>query len=195
MKRIITLWAVLIFLSGCGETRGIEAEAPNFDTALSRLAEDMQAGGAENLTLQKELARWYNFGLADGSSTASASAYNSILFYTDGILGAVEFPSLSLRQPIYHGTGCAGFGHDPTTPFPIGEMGNHSVLVTEQNLSLAIGDRFIIHILEEKLTYRVIAIRQEPDTTAVADMDYCSILLPGQLQILGIREEETAVQR
>lgn len=185
MKRWVSVFLVLIFLTGCGQPEEKEETDGQFEKEICRWEREVAQTAPQTLALQEDLARWYNYRLQSGGECADA--YHTILYYTDGILGTVEFPAIGLRLPIYHGTASPAIGHDPATPFPIGETGNHSVLVTERSLALEPGDSFSVHILGRTLTYQVVAIRREPDTTAVPDVDYCSILMAGEHQILGIR--------
>lgn len=188
MKPAIILCLLLIFLPGCQREAQPSVTTASFEAELLRLEEELTTTGAKSSCLQLELARWYNFQLTQGVIPPE-NTYNSILFYTDGILGSVEIPSLPLHQPIYHDNIGTGFGHAPTSPFPIGETGTHSILTTEESLPLAVGDQFLIHILDKTLTYRITAIRTDWDTTAVPGVNYCSILIGDTWQILGIRED------
>lgn len=192
MKRVMILVLTLVLLTGCAAPAGEAPRESPWENVLNRWERELSAAGAESIAMQEELARWYNYRLSREGDWDDGSAYSSILFYTDGVLGAVEFPSLGLRLPIYHGSQSGALGHDPASPFPIGETGDHPLLVTEIPLSLDIGEEFIIHILENSLTYRIAAIRQSPDTSPVPGMDYCSILLGGSLQLLGIRVQQSA---
>lgn len=190
MKFGIILGILLIFLAGCGKNEEIELETREFEREILRYAVEVADSGEEQLALQGELARWYNYGLNHGAG----EGYTGILYYTDGILATLEIPSLGIHAPIYHGTASLGFGHDPSTPFPTGEQGEHTVLLAGAELELEPGEEFIIHILGKSLSYRVTALRQEPDTGTVAELAYCSILTPEGNQILAIREGEPVLE-
>lgn len=188
MKRWPFLLLILIFLTGCEQHSEGEIPNLNYEGEICSWEQELEETDGKMLTIQENLARWYNYQLQNGGDCAGA--YDSILYYSNGILGMVEVPSCELRLPIYHGVDSAAVGHDPTTPFPIGETGNHTVLVTGLPLNLNPGDTFLVHILGQTLTYQVVAVRQKPDTTAVPGMDYCSILAGEECQILGIRCQE-----
>ena len=96
----------------------------------------------------------------------------------DGIMGYIEIPKISVRLPIYHGTGDEslqhGAGHLAGTSLPIGGAGTHSVLSGHRGLPSALlftdldkmeeGDTFVLSILNEKLVYQVDQIQVvEPD--------------------------------
>lgn len=102
-----------------------------------------------------------------------------------GVMGYLEIPSISVRLPIYHGTGEEvlqhGVGHLAGTSLPVGGAGTHSVLSGHRGLPsallftdldrLAAGDRFYLYILGERLTYAV-------DSIAVVEPDQVDSLLP-----------------
>ena len=87
----------------------------------------------------------------------------------DGIMGYIEIPKISVRLPIYHGTGDDalqhGVGHLAGTSLPVGGSGTHAVLSGHRGLPSALlftdldqleeGDLFILYILGEKLVYSV----------------------------------------
>ena len=107
--------------------------------------------------------------------------YNRIL-NTDGssIMGYLKIPCISVDLPIYHGTGGAvlehGVGHLAASSFPVGGKDTHAVLTGHTGLSSAKiftdltemkkGDLFFVHVLDQKLAYRVdqIAVVEPEDT-------------------------------
>lgn len=109
------------------------------------------------------------------------AAYWELLNVTgNGIMGYVEIPSISVGLPIYHGTDESilqvAVGHLEWTNLPTGGAGNHAVFSGHRGLpsarlftdldQLAIGDCFMIHVLDEVLTYEVDQIRiVEPHET------------------------------
>lgn len=188
MKKGVWCAALLLLLTGC---QAPEAEPPGLiaEAELAVLEAEVTEGEA-SLALQENLALWYNLNLLQTREPGFRQAYEQILFYSDGVMGSLEIPSRSVHLPIYHGVdGGSGFGHDPDTAFPTGGTGNHPVLVTAEDISLAVGDRFVIHILGRELCYQVVAVRRVWDTTAAEGMDYCSLILGNGCQVLGIRGE------
>lgn len=100
-----------------------------------------------------------------------------------GVMGYIEIPKISVRLPVYHGTGedalQRGIGHLAGTSLPVGGAGSHCVLSGHRGLPTALlftdldrlvgGDRFYLHVLDETLAYEVDRIAVvEP--TEVADL-------------------------
>lgn len=113
----------------------------------------------------------------------------------DGIMGYLEIPKISVRLPIYHGTGDQalqnGVGHLAGTSLPVGGAGTHSVLSGHRGLPSALlftdldkleeGDPFVLYILNEKLVYQVDQIQVvEPDQVSSLkvepDQDYVTLI-------------------
>lgn len=96
--------------------------------------------------------------------------YNRILSFDDSIIGYIEIPAIGVNLPIYHGTkeGALEKGviHVPNSAFPIGGIGNHTVLAAHTAYAnqiffdyipnLVIGDEIYIKILGDTYTYKVI---------------------------------------
>jgi len=104
----------------------------------------------------------------------SSGAYHSILnIRGDGMMGYIRIPAISVKLPIYHGTGEdileKGVGHLEQTSFPIGGESTHTVLSAHTgspaaelftNLDkLEKGDLFYLEVLGETLAYRVDQIK------------------------------------
>lgn len=114
---------------------------------------------------------------------------------SDGIMGYLEIPKISLKLPIYHGTGDQalqnGVGHLAGTSLPIGGAGTHSVLSGHRGLPSALlftdmdkmgeGDLFFVSVLGEKLAYQVdqILVVEPDDVSALkveAGEDYVTLV-------------------
>ena len=90
-----------------------------------------------------------------------------------GIMGTIEIPEIKVEYPIYHGTAesvlAIAIGHIPGTSLPIGGDGTHCVLSGHRGLpsarlftdldKLAVGDTFVLRVLDEEATYEVDQIR------------------------------------
>lgn len=121
-------------------------------------------------------AKAYNQTLAKGVmpdlnlSNAEKSVYNKTLDVTGtGIMAYVDIPKINTTLPIYHGTDDAilqvAVGHIPGTSLPVGGKGTHAVISGHSGLPsaklftdidrLVDGDTFMIHVLDETLTYEV----------------------------------------
>lgn len=112
-----------------------------------------------------------------------------------GVMGYLEIPAIGLTLPIYHGTGDAALqtavGHLEWSSLPVGGSGTHCVLSGHRGLpsaklftdldQLALGDTFVIRVLDETLTYEVdqILIVEPTDLSALqikAGQDLCTLL-------------------
>lgn len=187
MKRVIWCVTLLFLLAGCQkpeETVSCIAQAQ-----LTRLEGELAATDGERLAMQENLAMWYNQNLLEENDPDFREAYDTILFYSDGVMGSLEIPGREIHLPIYHGTaGARGIGHDPATAFPIGGTGNHPVLTIREAVSLEEGELFVIHIMGRDLTYQVVAVRDAWDTTPVPGVDYCSLIIGEDTQALAVRQ-------
>lgn len=106
-----------------------------------------------------------------------------------GIMGYIEIPKIDCRLPIYHGTSegvlQTAVGHLEGSSLPVGGESTHSVLSGHRGLpsarlftdldQMAEGDRFLLCILEEVLTYEV---------------DQILIVLPEETEALAIQQGE-----
>lgn len=115
--------------------------------------------------------------------------YDDILNFGDGLIGYIDISKINVKLPIYHGDEDKvlekGVAHLPNTAFPIGGVGNHSVLsahtgyptqVFFDNLNeLEIGDEIKVSVLDETLTYAVTAK---------------NIVKPDNISLLSVNEEK-----
>lgn len=112
--------------------------------------------------------------------------YDDILNFGDGLIGYIDISKINVKLPIYHGDEDKvlekGVAHLPNTAFPIGGVGNHSVLsahtgyptqVFFDNLNeLEIGDEIKVSVLDETLTYVVTAKNiVKPDNISLLSVD------------------------
>lgn len=143
----------------------------------------------------------YNAALAarPGSfllSEAEQEEYENLLNpMGTGIMGYVEIPRISATLPIYHGTDESvlqvAAGHIPGSSLPVGGESSHCVLSSHRGLpsarlftdldEMVAGDLFLLHVLDETLTYEVdqILIVEPYDVQAlgiVEGMDYCTLV-------------------
>lgn len=113
----------------------------------------------------------------------------------DGIMGILEIPVLHVELPIYHGTSEAvlqvAIGHIEGSSLPIGGEGTHCALSGHRGLpsarlftdldQMVVGDIFLLHVLDETLTYQVdqinIVLPHEMDGLAMEEgEDFCSLI-------------------
>ena len=120
-------------------------------------------------------------------SEEEQAVYNSLLDVSGtGIMGYVEIPRIECSLPIYHGTSEGvlqiAVGHIEGSSLPIGGPGTHCVLSGHRGLPSAklftsldrmqTGDTFMLHVLDETLTYEVDQILTvEPEDVSALDID------------------------
>ena len=122
--------------------------------------------------------------------------YESLLDISGtGIMGYIEIPSINVSLPIYHGTSDSvlqiAVGHLDWTSLPVGGESTHCVLSGHRGLpsaklftnldKLAVGDTFLLRVLDEVLTYEVDQILiVEPEQVdalgIVPGEDYCTLV-------------------
>lgn len=161
-KRIGTALLLITMLGGC-------AVSPEVQTGEERFAQVMIAEESiERLTLQRKLALWYNHKLrADTAAEELASAYENILFYTDGAMGTLSIPKIGVTASIYHGVQVETLekrvGHMQTSAFPIGGEDDHTVLVLQTGWDAEVDEEISVEILGEKIRYSVTEISERTD--------------------------------
>ena len=126
-----------------------------------------------------ESARQYNTSLTErvngyALDEAQKAQYEEVLnIGGNGIMGYIEIPSIQVHLPIYHGTDDAvlqvAIGHLDWTSLPTGGESTHCVVSGHRGLpsarlftdldKLSVGDYFMMHVLDEVLTYEVDQIR------------------------------------
>lgn len=112
-----------------------------------------------------------------------------------GIMGYVEIPSIDVMLPIYHRTDEAvlqiAVGHLEWSSLPVGGESSHCVISGHRGLPSAqlftdldevtVGEIFILHVLDEILTYEVDQIRivepsETKDLLIVEGEDLCTLV-------------------
>ena len=143
--------------------------------AVAGYMDEVSVLDEEKYTEIWDAARAYNESLV-GRDNAYATSdeqklqYEELLDISDlGIMGYIEIPPIDIRLPIYHGTEEAvlqvGIGHLDWTSLPVGGESTHCVVSGHRGLpsarlftdldKLVVGDLFMIHVLDETLTYEV----------------------------------------
>ena len=146
-------------------------------------------------------ARDYNRSLAQRETAFALTdeqkaAYESLLDVSGlGVMGYIEIPEIDCSLPIYHGTEESvlqvAVGHLEWSNLPVGGEGTHCVLSGHRGLpsaklftnldKLAVGDTFLLRVLDEVLTYEVDQILiVEPEQVdalgIVPGEDYCTLV-------------------
>ncbi len=103
-------------------------------------------------------------------SEEEQATYESLLNLSGtGIMAYIEIPKIKVSLPIYHGAEESvlqvGAGHLEWTSLPVGGESSHAVISSHRGLpsaklftdldQLTVGDTFLVHVLDETLTYEV----------------------------------------
>ena len=110
-------------------------------------------------------------------------------------MGYIEIPKISVSLPVYHGTEDSvlqiAVGHLDGTSLPVGGPSTHCVLSGHRGLpsarlltdldKMTEGETFMLHILNQTLTYEVDQIRiVEPqelnELQIIENGDYCTLV-------------------
>ena len=146
-------------------------------------------------------AQDYNRSLAQRETAFALTdeqkaAYESLLDVSGlGVMGYIEIPEIDCSLPIYHGTEESvlqvAVGHLEWSSLPVGGEGTHCVLSGHRGLpsaklftnldKLAVGDTFLLRVLDEVLTYEIDQILiVEPEQVdalgIVPGEDYCTLV-------------------
>ena len=126
----------------------------------------------------------------------SLKNYEEILRVAEnGMMGYIDIEKINVHLPIYHGTSepvlQKGIGHLEWSSFPIGGENTHTVLTGHTGLPSArlftdldrmeVGDRFVLQIVGETMTYEVeeiyVVLPYEIDSLAISPgEDLCTLV-------------------
>ena len=146
-------------------------------------------------------ARAYNASLVGNNhryqpTEAEISQYDQLLNVTgNGIMAYIEIPVIGVSLPIYHGSQDTvlqvAIGHIEGSSLPVGGPSTHCVVSGHRGLpsaklftdldKMAVGDTFVIRVLDEVLTYEVDQIHiVKPDELKLLDIedgqDLCTLV-------------------
>lgn len=159
------------------------------DLDNTRYAQLWQAAEQYNQALRTKANRFT-------MSEEEQAEYESQLNVSEsGAIGYIEIPTINCSLPIYHGTDDAvlqrAVGHIAGTSLPVGGESTHCVISGHRGLPsarlftdldrLTVGDRFLLRVLDETLTYEVDQIRivlpyEMDDLEIVEGKDYCTLV-------------------
>ena len=155
--------------------------AANLDSISAADRSQYSSAAAEYNNNLSELVNGFTYDV-----DSVIDGYDDILNFGDGLIGYIDISKINVKLPIYHGDEDKvlekGVAHLPNTAFPIGGVGNHSVLsahtgyptqVFFDNLNeLEIGDEIKVSVLDETLTYAVTAKNiVKPDNISLLSVD------------------------
>ncbi|MCL2158062.1 MAG: class C sortase [Oscillospiraceae bacterium] len=207
MKKNIwtTIALILLFLGGLSvllypaisdyiNSKSQSRAIASYSEALAQLSETdysemLEAAQKYNEALLTNPAR---FAMND----QQRAEYFSILdFSGTGVIGTMQIDAIKVNLPIYLGTEentlQVGLGHLEGSSFPIGGKGTHSVISGHRGLpsstlltdadKLAIGDVFVLKILNETLYYEIeksfIVLPENLDNLKIdPNEDYCTLV-------------------
>lgn len=204
-RTISTIILILVFLVGLSlllyPTISDYWNSLHQSRAISGYAE--QVAGLED-DIYKELwkeAKAYNRTLPDKADRFNLTEEEQEEYETylsvpgTNVIGYIEIDKIDCYLPIYHGTDEAvlqvGVGHLEGSSLPVGGKSTHSVISGHRGLSSArlftdldqmeVGDTFVLHVLDETLTYEVDQIRiiepTEYSELAIEEgEDYCTLM-------------------
>ena len=195
MKKVLPVLAVvLIFVLGLGimlyPAIANYVNARSQTVAIDHYEEAAQANAAyyEGLLEQAQAFNgeiFENGGLVNLTDAQKAEYETLLNLNGDGVMGYIEIPRLDLKLSIGHGTEedvlQRMVGHIEGSSLPVGGESTHAVLSAHRGLPTAklfsdldlmqIGDRFMIHTLNQTLTYQV---------------DQITVILPEEIEALAI---------
>lgn len=169
--------------------------------AVADYAENVRNLEAEKYEQVLQDAKSYNQMLPYEQTTFALSeeekeAYDALLDISGtGVMGYIEIPTINISLPVYHGTEDAvlqiAVGHLEWSSLPVGGEDTHCVLSGHRGLpsaklftnldKLVVGDKFVMRVLDEVLTYEVdqILIVEPTDVSTLiieAGKDLCTLV-------------------
>ena len=205
MKKILpVLLVIVIFAAGMGvmlyPTIANYVNSRSQTVAIDNYEEAIRANEAyyQELLAQAQAYNerlYQNGGLRLLSEEERAEYEAQLNLGGDGVMGYIEIPEIDCSLPIYHGTEESvlqvAVGHLEWSSLPVGGEGTHCVLSGHRGLpsaklftnldKLAVGDTFLLRVLDEVLTYEVDQILiVEPEQVdalgIVPGEDYCTLV-------------------
>ena len=143
--------------------------------AIASYSEAVAGLSPEDYGRWLQAARDYNAAIPLRETPCSLNENDKLIYKSNldiegnGVMGYIEIPCIDVFLPIYHGTDegvlQVAAGHLDWTYLPVGGEGTHCVLSGHRGLpsaklftnldKLKEGDLFMLHVLNEELTYRV----------------------------------------
>lgn len=178
-NKLTTILLVLAFFAGLSlllyPTVSDYWNSLHASQAVADYAENVRNLEAEKYEQVLQDARNYNQMLPYKHTTFALSeedkgAYDTLLDISGtGVMGYIEIPTINISLPVYHGTEDAvlqiAVGHLEWSSLPVGGEDTHCVLSGHRGLpsaklftnldKLVVGDKFVMRVLDEVLTYEV----------------------------------------
>ena len=169
--------------------------------AIAAYVEQVAQIDNETFDQLREQARAYNRTLVGKAyrydmTRQEREEYLGLLNVSEnGIIGSIEIPDIHCELPIYHGTDAdalqIGVGHIEGSSLPVGGESTHCAISGHRGLpsaklfsdldKLTVGDRFILRVLDDTLTYEVDQIHtvlpgEMDELEIVEGEDYCTLV-------------------
>lgn len=200
-----TLFLVLMFFAGLSlllyPTVSNYWNSLHQSRAIAAYVEQVAQIDNEAFDQLREQARAYNRTLVGKAyrydmTRQEREEYLGLLNVSEnGIIGYIEIPDIHCELPIYHGTDAnalqVGVGHIEGSSLPVGGEGTHCAISGHRGLpsaklfsdldKLTVGDRFILRVLDDTLTYEVDQVHtvlpEEMDELEIVEgEDYCTLV-------------------
>ena len=200
-----TLFLVLMFFAGLSlllyPTVSNYWNSLHQSRAIAAYVEQVTQIDNETFDQLREQARAYNRTLVGKAyrydmTRQEREEYLGLLNVSEnGIIGYIEIPGIHCELPIYHGTDAdalqIGVGHIEGSSLPVGGESTHCAISGHRGLpsaklfsdldKLTVGDRFILRVLDDTLTYEVDQIHtvlpgEMDELEIVEGEDYCTLV-------------------
>lgn len=204
-RKLSTMLLILVFFAGLSlllyPSLSDYWNSFHASQAVATYSEEVRNLNADKYDRLIGEAREYNAALpgrykAFFLSESDHSTYNALLDVNGtGVMGYIEIPTIQISLPIYHGTEDEvlqiAVGHLDWSSLPVGGEDTHCVLSGHRGLpsaklftnldKLVAGDKFVIRVLDEVMTYEVdqILIVEPNDLSALAiekGKDLCTLV-------------------
>lgn len=203
-KHLSTIFIVILFLTGFSvllyPTVSNYINSKHQTQAIASYEERMKKMDTLSYDAIMEEARKYNEQILSDQARFAIQGeeldqYLHLMGSTGGAIGYIEIDSIDVTLPLYLGDSSAvlrvGAGTMPGASLPIGGRGTHAVITGHRGLpssklfthldKVKEGDVFVLHVLNETLTYQVdqIHIVEPQDLTKLEiepDQDYVTLM-------------------
>ncbi len=203
-KHLSTILIIILFLAGFSvllyPTISNYVNSKHQTQAIASYEERMKQMDQSSYDAIMQEARAYNEEILSDQARFAMQGkalenYLHLLGSTGGAIGYIEIDSIDVSLPLYLGDSSAvlrvGAGTMPGSSLPIGGKGTHAVITGHRGLpssklfthldQVKEGDVFVLHVLNETLTYQVdqIHIVEPKDLTKLEidpDQDYCTLV-------------------
>lgn len=204
-RKLSTMLLILVFFAGLSlllyPSLSDYWNSFHASQAVATYSEEVRNLNADKYDRLIREAREYNAALPGRYkdfflSESDRSTYNALLDVNGtGVMGYIEIPTIQISLPIYHGTEDEvlqiAVGHLDWSSLPVGGEGTHCVLSGHRGIpsaklftnldKLVAGDKFVIRVLDEVMTYEVdqILIVEPNDLSALAiekGKDLCTLV-------------------